>query len=166
MTVLFADVSGYTSVAERLDPETVKSLIERCLTGLAAEVERYGGRIDKFIGDSVMAVFGAPVSHENDPERAVRASIGMQKAMIGFNESIVRAHGFELALRIGVNTGEVLAGRLGDAYTVIGDTVNVAARLAGGWCRRRHPGRRSHPESDGCGGRVPARRPANAEGQA
>jgi class 3 adenylate cyclase/tetratricopeptide (TPR) repeat protein len=129
VTVLFADVSGYTSVAERLDHETVKSLIERCLTRLAAEVLRYGGRIDKFIGDSVMAVFGAPVSHEDDPERAVRASIGMQEAMVGLNESIARGHGFELALRIGINTGEVLAGRLGDAYTVIGDTVNVAARL-------------------------------------
>jgi class 3 adenylate cyclase/tetratricopeptide (TPR) repeat protein len=129
VTVLFADVSGYTSVAERLDPETVKTLIERCLTGLAAEVERYGGRVDKYIGDSVMAVFGAPVSHEDDPERAVRASLGMQEAMVGLNESFSRSHGFELALRIGINTGEVLAGRLGDAYTVIGDTVNVAARL-------------------------------------
>jgi class 3 adenylate cyclase/tetratricopeptide (TPR) repeat protein len=129
VTVLFADVSGYTSVAERLDHETVKALIERCLTALAAEVERYGGRVDKYIGDCVMAVFGAPVSHEDDPERAVRASIGMQEAMVGLNESISRGHGFELDLRIGINTGEVLAGRLGDAYTVIGDTVNVAARL-------------------------------------
>ena len=129
MTVSFADVSGYTSVAERLDHETVKALIDRCLTRLAAEVERYGGRIDKFIGDSVMAVFGAPVSHEDDPERAVRASIAMQQAMVELNQSIAHSHGFELALRIGINTGEVLAGRVGDTYTVIGDAVNVAARL-------------------------------------
>ena len=129
VTVLFADLSGYTSVAERLDHETVKVLVERCLTRLAAEVERYGGRVDKFIGDNVMAVFGAPVAHENDPERAVRAAVGMQGAMVELNERVAPELGFELALRIGVNTGEVLAGRVGEQYTVVGDAVNVAARF-------------------------------------
>jgi class 3 adenylate cyclase/tetratricopeptide (TPR) repeat protein len=129
VTVLFADVSGYTSVAERLDHETVKALIERCLTRLGAEVERFGGHIDKYIGDNVMALFGAPVAHEDDPERALYAAFGMQAAMAELNAGIQPEFGFELALRIGVNTGEVLAGHVGEAYTVVGDTVNVAARL-------------------------------------
>src|SRR5438874_7956914 len=129
VTVLFADLSGYTSVAERLDHETVKALTDRCLTRLAGEVERFGGHVDKYIGDNVMAVFGAPVAHENDPERAVRAAFGMQAAMAELNQGIGPEFGFELPLRIGVNTGEVLAGNVGDAYTVVGDTVNVAARL-------------------------------------
>src|SRR6266511_1185925 len=92
-TVLFADLSGYTAVAERMDPEAVKSLVDRSLRRLGQEVSRYGGRVDKYIGDNVMAVFGAPVAHEDDPERAV------------------------------------LAGKVGDEYTVMGDPVNVAARL-------------------------------------
>lgn len=129
VTVLFADLSGYTAVAERLDHETVKTLIERCLMRFAAEVERFGGRVDKYIGDNVMAVFGAPVAHEDDPDRAVRAAFGMQRAMAELNRELAGEFGLELALRVGVNTGEVLAGRLGDAYTVLGDAVNVAARL-------------------------------------
>ncbi|HEV7584191.1 MAG TPA: adenylate/guanylate cyclase domain-containing protein [Solirubrobacteraceae bacterium] len=129
VTVLFADLSGYTSVAERLDHETVKALVNRCLSRFAEEVERFGGRVDKFIGDNVMAVFGAPVAHEEDPERAIRAALGMQSAMTELNRDLLRDHGFEFALRVGVNTGEVLAGRVGDDYTVIGDAVNVASRL-------------------------------------
>ncbi len=129
VTVLFADLSGYTSVAERLDHETVTALVERCLLRLATEVELFGGRVDKYIGDNVMAVFGAPVAHEDDPERAVRAALGMQGAMVELNAELASDFGVELALRIGVNTGEVLAGRIGEGYTVMGDAVNVAARL-------------------------------------
>ena len=76
-----------------------------------------------------MAVFGAPVAHEDDAERAVRAALGMQDAMAEINERLGASHGVSLALRVGVNTGEVVAGAVGDGYTVIGDTVNVAARL-------------------------------------
>ena len=129
VTILFADLSGYTSVAERLDHETVKALIDRCLTRLAAAVERFGGSVDKFIGDNVMALFGAPVAHEDDAERAVRAALDMQAAMAELNQSVEPEFGFELGLRVGINTGEVLAGRVGEAYTVVGDAVNVAARL-------------------------------------
>src|SRR5438105_12477597 len=129
VTVLFADLSGYTAVSEQLDHETVKALTERCLNRLASEVERFGGRVDKYIGDNVMAVFGAPVAHEDDPERAACAAVGMQAAMPELNGGIGPEFGFELPLRIGVNTGEVLAGTVGDAYTVVGDAVNVAARL-------------------------------------
>ena len=125
-TVLFADLSGYTAVAERMDPEAVKSMVDRALRRLGEEVTRFGGTVDKFIGDNVMAVFGAPVAHEDDPERAVRAGLAMQAAMAEINE---RIEGVEFALRVGINSGEVLAGQVGDGYTVIGDPVNVASRL-------------------------------------
>ena len=129
VTILFADLSGYTAVSERLDPEAVKALVDRCLGRLGEEVARVGGRVDKFIGDNVMAIFGAPVAHEDDPERAVRAALGMQAAMSELNERLFADYGVEFALRVGVNTGEVLAGKVGDVYTVIGDAVNVASRL-------------------------------------
>ena len=129
VTVLFADLSGYTAIAERLDPEAVKALVDRCLGRLGEEVERVGGRVDKYMGDNVMAMFGAPVAHEDDPERAVRAAVGMQAAMGELNQRLLADYGVEFALRVGVNTGEVLAGKVGDAYTVIGDAVNVASRL-------------------------------------
>jgi class 3 adenylate cyclase/tetratricopeptide (TPR) repeat protein len=129
VTVVFADLSGYTAVAERMDPEAVKSLVDRSLRRLGEEVDRYGGSVDKYIGDNVMAVFGAPVAHEDDAERAVRAGLGMQDAMAELNERLSLSHGVTLALRVGINTGEVVAGAIGDGYTVIGDTVNVAARL-------------------------------------
>ncbi len=85
--------------------------------------------MDKYIGDNVMAIFGAPVAHEDDEERAVRAALGMQGAMEEINAELTARHGASFQLRVGINTGEVLAGAVGDGYTVIGDTVNVAARL-------------------------------------
>jgi class 3 adenylate cyclase/tetratricopeptide (TPR) repeat protein len=122
VTVLFADITGYTAMSERMDPEAVKALVDRCLRRLGQEVERFGGTVDKYIGDNVMAIFGAPVAHEDDAERAVRSALGMHGAL--------REIAPELNLRVGVNTGEVLAGAVAEgAYTVIGDTVNVAARL-------------------------------------
>ena len=127
VTVLFADLSGYTAVAERMDPEAVKSLVDRSLRRLGAEVEAFGGTVDKYIGDNVMALFGAPVAHEDDAERAVRAALGMQEAMDEINEWLPADTTF--ALRVGVNTGDVMAGAVGDRYTVTGDTVNVASRL-------------------------------------
>ncbi len=127
VTVLFADLSGYTAVAERMDPETVKTLVEGALRRLGQEVERFGGTVDKYIGDNVMALFGAPVAHEDDAERAVRAALGMQEAMAEVNAEL--PEDVEFALRVGLNTGEVLAGAVGEDYTVVGDTVNVASRL-------------------------------------
>jgi class 3 adenylate cyclase/tetratricopeptide (TPR) repeat protein len=129
-TVLFADLSGYTAVAERMDPETVKSLVDRALQRLGQEVSRYGGRVDKYIGDNVMAVFGAPVAHEDDPERAVRAGLAMQAAMDEINAWMSDAAEVSFSLRVGINSGEVLAGQVGSGqYTVMGDPVNVASRL-------------------------------------
>jgi class 3 adenylate cyclase/tetratricopeptide (TPR) repeat protein len=129
VTVLFADLSGYTAIAERLDPESVKRELDRILGRLSAEVLRYGGHVDKFIGDNVMAIFGAPVAHGDDSVRAVRAGLGMQGAMDEINEPLSAQWGVTFELCVGVNTGEVLAGHVGDGYTVIGDAVNVAARL-------------------------------------
>ena len=128
-TVLFADLSGYTAAAERMDPEAVKALVDRTLRRLGEEIERFGGSIDKFIGDNVMGVFGAPVAHEDDPERAVRAALAMQAAMGEVNREIDERHGVSFSLRVGLNSGEVMAGAVGDRYTVMGDVVNVAARL-------------------------------------
>ena len=121
VTVLFADLSGYTAVAEKLDPESVKGVLERILERLGEDVARYGGHVDKFIGDNVMAVFGAPIAHEDDAERAVRAGLEMQAAMGEINEPLERQHGVTFELCVGINTGEVLAGRVGDGYTVVGD---------------------------------------------
>ncbi len=127
VTVLFADLSGYTAVAEAMDPEAVKSLVDRSLRRLGSEVQSFGGTVDKYIGDNVMALFGAPVAHEDDAERAVRAALRMQESMEEINEWL--PGDTALALRVGVNTGEVMAGAVGDRYTVTGDTVNVASRL-------------------------------------
>jgi class 3 adenylate cyclase/tetratricopeptide (TPR) repeat protein len=127
VTVLFADLSGYTAVAERMDPEAVKTLVDGALRRLGQEVERFGGTVDKYIGDNVMAIFGAPVAHEDDAERAVRAGLGMQAAMADVNSGLPDGVHFEL--RVGINTGDVLAGAVGSSYTVVGDTVNVASRL-------------------------------------
>ena len=129
MSVLFADLSGYTAYAEQMDPEAVKAMLDRTLRELSEEVTRFGGSVDKYIGDNVMAVFGAPVAHEDDPQRAGRAALAMQQAMKRLNEGLPGELAFDL--RIGINTGEVLAGKVGEGYTVIGDTVNVAARLQG-----------------------------------
>ena len=127
--MLFADLSGYTGYAEQTDPEAVKQLLDRTLRKLGEEVTRFGGSVDKYIGDNVMAVFGAPVAHEDDPERAVRAGLAMQETMERLNDKHAPQSDVNFMLRVGINTGEVLAGRMGDGYTVIGDTVNVAARL-------------------------------------
>ena len=128
VTVLFADLAGYTAMSERLDPEAVKEILDRSLIRLADEVKRLDGTVDKFIGDNLMALFGAPIAHEDDAERAVRCGLAMQAAMAEINADL-DAFGVTLSLRVGINTGEVLAGLVGEAYTVSGDAVNVAQRL-------------------------------------
>src|SRR5919206_1309487 len=94
-TIVFADLCGYTAASELLDPEAARSLSDRCLRRLAQEVVQFGGTVDKFIGDNVMAVFGVPVSHEDDPERAVRCALAMQDAMRELSEQ-----GVMLSLRV------------------------------------------------------------------
>ncbi|HVC69462.1 MAG TPA: adenylate/guanylate cyclase domain-containing protein [Acidimicrobiales bacterium] len=118
-TVLFADVVGFTSLAERTDPEVVARIVDTAFRELADVVADHGGTVDKYMGDSMMAVFGVPVAHDDDAERAVAAGLA------------VRELGGDLAFSIGINSGEVMATAVGagGAVTVIGDTVNVAARL-------------------------------------
>ncbi len=133
VTVMFADISGSTPLTERLDPEEMRAILGRHFGALAREIQHFGGTIDKYIGDAVMAVFGAPVSHEDDAERAVSAAMAMREAISRENDTLEREHGVRLSLRIGVNTGEVVAGLLAGevqgAYTVVGDAVNTAQRL-------------------------------------
>jgi class 3 adenylate cyclase/tetratricopeptide (TPR) repeat protein len=133
VTVLFADLSGSTPLGERLDPEELRGILASYFSTLASRIQRYEGTVDKYIGDAVMAVFGAPISHEDDAERAINAALAMQAAMAGLNAELERRDGVRLSLRIGVNTGEVVAGMLGGdvqaAYTVVGDAVNTAQRI-------------------------------------
>lgn len=133
VTILFADLSGSTPLAEKLDPEDLREILGRYFNTLARQIQRYEGTIDKYIGDAIMCVFGAPISHEDDAERAIRAALAMQGAISRLNDDLEREHGVRLALRIGINTGEVVAGLLGGdvqrAYTVVGDAVNTAQRF-------------------------------------
>jgi class 3 adenylate cyclase/tetratricopeptide (TPR) repeat protein len=127
VTGLLADLVGFTSLSERLDPEQVKNLVDRCFDRLAIDVTEFGGQVDKVIGDAIVALFGAPVAHEDDAERAVRAALRMHQTLCAEAESI----GAELRLRVGVNTGEVLVGAMHAAgsVTAMGDVVNTASRL-------------------------------------
>ena len=126
-TVLFADLVGFTRLSEGADPEHVKNLVDRCFESLAADIVSYGGQVDKVIGDALVAIFGAPVAHEDDAERAVRAALRMQEHL----DQLRTETNMELQMRVGVNTGEVLVGalRAGGDYTAMGDVVNTASRL-------------------------------------
>ncbi|GAC1442989.1 MAG: hypothetical protein NVSMB55_15260 [Mycobacteriales bacterium] len=130
VTVLFGDLSDFTSWSEDLDPERVGVVTDRVLATLTAAVTEFGGHVDKLTGDGLMAVFGAPVAHEDDAERAVRSAARMQNAVRRVIEE-ESGGGRRLGLRVGLNTGEVLAGIQAHlSYTVIGDTVNTASRLS------------------------------------
>jgi predicted ATPase/class 3 adenylate cyclase len=130
VTIVFADVTGSTALGEHLDPEALRRVMGRYFDEMAAVIERHGGTVEKFIGDAVMAVFGIPRLHEDDALRAVRSAAGMREALVTLNVDLERDHGVGLAARIGVNTGEVVAGDpSGGQRLVTGDAVNVAARL-------------------------------------
>jgi class 3 adenylate cyclase len=129
--VLFADLSGFTALSERLDPEEVSLVMHGLLGELADVVYRYEGYVDKYIGDAIMALFGAPIAHENDAERAVLAALDMLKVTARRSDDSDHL----LSIRVGLNQGEVVAAHVGSEsrqqYTVMGDTVNVASRLEG-----------------------------------
>jgi adenylate cyclase len=131
VTVLFADIVGFTSLAETLDPEELQELMSDIFQSLVRDAERYEGTVEKFIGDAIFVVFGAPVAHEDDPERALRTALAMQRTFAQHAAVVRSRYGRELSLRIGVHTGIVIAGQVRDAseYGVMGDTVNTAARL-------------------------------------
>lgn len=137
-TVLFADVHGYTAMSETLnDVEKVTNIMNDVFTRLTEKIVDLGGSIDKYAGDNIMARFGAPEAHEDDPERAVRASLEMQAELKKISKELQAQYGFGLDMRIGLNTGEVNAAQVGGevrgisykTYTIMGDTVNLASRL-------------------------------------
>ena len=131
MTVLFADVTGSTALGEQLDPERLRDVMDTYFVAMREEIEAEGGTVEKFIGDAVMAAFGVPVAHEDDPARALRAALRMRRRLEDVNRDLQSRFGVTLQVRTGVNTGEVLATidpKPGEAM-VTGDAVNAAARL-------------------------------------
>jgi len=133
VTVLFADVANYTSIAEKLDPEEVHQLMDGCFKILMDEVHKYEGTINQFTGDGLMALFGAPVAHEDHAQRACHAALSIQYAIDGYEERIRGQHGADFKMRIGLNSGSVVVGSIGDDlrmdYTAVGDTTNLAHRM-------------------------------------
>ena len=131
VTIVFSDLKGSTELTERLDPEAMREVTDRYFNAMAAEITRHGGKIEKYIGDAIMAVFGLPRAHEDDALRAVRAAAGMQVALRTVNADLMARSGVALANRTGVNTGEVVANDdpTVDQKLATGDAVNVAARL-------------------------------------
>ncbi len=127
VTVVFADVTGSTALGESLDAESLRRVMARYFETARTCLERHGGSVEKFIGDAVMAVFGVPVTHEDDALRAVRAAAELREAMAVLNGELERSYGTALRIRIGVNTGEVVVGT--EERLATGDAVNVAARL-------------------------------------
>jgi len=129
VTVVFCDVVGSTPMAEELDPEAVRRVMTQFFEMMRAVLERHGGTVEKYIGDAVMAVFGVPTSHEDDALRAVRAVVDMREALGTLNDELQRTVGVSITTRTGVNTGEASVGDVGAGPAVLGDMVNVAARL-------------------------------------
>jgi class 3 adenylate cyclase/tetratricopeptide (TPR) repeat protein len=127
VTVLMADLVGFTTFSETTDPEQVKRVVDRCFERLVADITTFGGRLDKIVGDEIVALFGAPVAHEDDAERAVRAALRMHETLAAVADEIA----IPVSMRVGVNTGEVLVGAMsaGGDSTVMGDVVNTAQRL-------------------------------------
>jgi class 3 adenylate cyclase len=133
VTVVFGDIVNFTGMTDGMEPSRVISLLNECMERLTAVVEAEGGVVDKYVGDEIMALFGAPVARPHDELRAVRAALGMQAAMASLNSARAERGEPPLQIGIGMNTGECMAGNMGSSnrlnYTVLGDTVNMAARV-------------------------------------
>jgi len=133
VSVLFADCAGFTAMAARLDPEDLHGIMDGCFAAIMEAVHRYEGTVNQFTGDGVMALFGAPIAHEDHAVRAVAAALAIQSAIEEYAATLKESRGLDFALRIGLNTGPVVVGRIGDDlrmdYTAQGETVNLAARL-------------------------------------
>jgi len=127
VTVLFVDITGYTALSQRLDPEEVYDIIQQYSRLLASDVYKYEGMVDKFTGDGLMALFGAPIAYENNAERAIRAALDMQTEVVQMAQPVRERVDVELRVRIGLNAGIVIVGSVGSNmlmnYTAIGDTV-------------------------------------------
>src|SRR5262245_24167706 len=133
VSVMFSDVSGFTAMSEKLDPEDVHAIMVGAFEVILNEVHRYEGTINQFLGDGVMALFGAPVAHEDHAHRALAAALAIQNGLKPFADEVRRMHGVEFRMRMGINTGLVVVGAIGKDlrmdYTAVGDTTNLAARL-------------------------------------
>src|SRR3954454_6543712 len=125
VTIVFSDLKDSTVLGESIDPESLREVMNRYFAEMRDVLERHGGLIEKYIGDAIMAVFGLPRVHEDDALRAVRAALDMQRALGGLNEELQAHWGVSLANRIGVNTGEVIAGGAAGGHRLVtGDAVN------------------------------------------
>jgi len=133
VTVLFADVAHYTAMSEKLDPEEVRQIVDGCFHILMGEIHKWEGTITQFTGDGLMAIFGAPIAHEDHAQRACYAALSIQKAMAEYGEKVRKERGLDFKMRLGLNSGPVVVGSIGDDlrmdYTAIGDTTNLAARV-------------------------------------
>jgi class 3 adenylate cyclase/tetratricopeptide (TPR) repeat protein len=133
VTVLFTDVSGFTALSERLDPEDIHAIMDRAFEAILAAVHRSEGTVNQFLGDGVMALFGAPIAHEDHAHRALRAALAIQEGLQPLRADVQRTYGQDFLVRTGINTGLVVVGAIGRDlrmdYTAVGDTTNLAARL-------------------------------------
>jgi len=133
VTVLFADVVGFSTMSEHLEPEDVHTIMDGCFAILAQHVHYYEGTINQFTGDGIMALFGAPITHEDHAVRALHAALDIQAALRDYGEVVQRQWGVPFQMRLGWNTGLVVVGRIGDDlrmdYTAQGDTTNLASRM-------------------------------------
>jgi len=133
VTVLFADVANYTPMSEKLDPEEVLQIMDGAFKIMMDEAHKYEGTINQFTGDGIMALFGAPVAHENHAQRACYAALSIQNTMMDYGAQIEKKHGVDFKIRMGVNSGPVIVSAIGDDlrmdYTAVGDTTNLAARM-------------------------------------
>lgn len=133
VSILFADLVGFTALSETRDPEEIREVLRAYFDRWSAQIKDHGGVVEKFIGDAVMAVFGLAQAQEDDPERALRAALAMQRSLKELNKSLERTHDLQLTMRVGVHTGQVLvstlAERPGQDFVVVGDSVNLASRL-------------------------------------
>jgi class 3 adenylate cyclase/tetratricopeptide (TPR) repeat protein len=133
VTVMFSDVSGFTAMSEKLDPEDVHGIMDRAFEVILEAVHRYEGTVNQFLGDGVMALFGAPIAHEDHAQRALSAALAIQEGLKPLAAEVHRAYGIEFRMRMGLNTGPVVVGAIGRDlrmdYTAVGDTTNLAARL-------------------------------------
>jgi class 3 adenylate cyclase/tetratricopeptide (TPR) repeat protein len=133
VTVFFADVTNFTAISELLDPEDIHQIMDGCFKILMDEIHKYEGTINQFTGDGVMALFGAPVAHEDHAQRACYAALSIQKAMGEYGEKLEKERGVDFKMRIGLNAGHVIVGSIGNDlrmdYTAVGDTTNLAARM-------------------------------------
>jgi len=128
VSMVFADLTASTEMASRLDPEDLRAVLRPFYDAMVEEIDRYGGTVEKFIGDAIVAAFGAPVAHEDDPERSIRCALAMHRRLAELNTDLAERAGGDLVMRIGINTGEVIAHSIEEGI-VTGEAVNIAARL-------------------------------------